>query len=159
MLTIQWLKRAGGLCAHTGRSDQFDAVGQPPPRHAALEVCTDVMERRRAAGFGHDHRDYFSAAMKEQGGEVATLIPIPPTESSFTRYFPQIPADTEVLYHVMVGPAVLTFVKELGPRRWEAVQRIVDEAGEVDWMIQCEQDLSGTFDPDRPLLTLVRIGT
>ena len=32
----------------------------------------------------------------------------------FTRYFPQIPADTEVLYHVMVGPAVLTFVKELG---------------------------------------------
>jgi branched-chain amino acid transport system substrate-binding protein len=64
--------------------------------------------------FGHDHRDFFTAAMQAQGGEVATLIPIPPTESSFTRYFPQIPADTEVLYHVMVGPAVLTFVKELG---------------------------------------------
>ena len=30
------------------------------------------------------------------------------------RYFPQIPADTDVIYHVMVGPAVLTFVKELG---------------------------------------------
>jgi branched-chain amino acid transport system substrate-binding protein len=64
--------------------------------------------------FGHDHRDYFSAAIKEQGGEVIQLIPIPPTESSFTRYFPNIPADTDVLYHVMVGPAVLTFVKELG---------------------------------------------
>jgi branched-chain amino acid transport system substrate-binding protein len=64
--------------------------------------------------FGHDHRDYFSAAMKNQGGEVVTLIGVPPTETSFTRYFPQIPADTEVLYHVMVGPAVLTFVKELG---------------------------------------------
>ena len=64
--------------------------------------------------FGHDHRDYFSAAIKAQGGEVNAMIPIPPTESSFTRYFPQIPADTEVLYHVMVGPAVLTFVKELG---------------------------------------------
>src|SRR5688572_12274245 len=64
--------------------------------------------------FGHDHRDYFSAAMEKQGGQVTQLIPIPPTESSFTRYFPQIPADTEVLYHVMVGPAVLTFVKELG---------------------------------------------
>ncbi len=64
--------------------------------------------------FGHDHRDYFSAAMKDQGGEVIQLIPIPPTETSFTRYFPQIPAETEVLYHVMVGPAVLTFVKELG---------------------------------------------
>jgi branched-chain amino acid transport system substrate-binding protein len=64
--------------------------------------------------FGHDHRDYFSAAIKAQGGEVNALIPIPPTETSFTRYFPQIPADTEVIYHVMVGPAVLTFVKELG---------------------------------------------
>jgi branched-chain amino acid transport system substrate-binding protein len=64
--------------------------------------------------FGHDHRDYFSAAIKAQGGEVNAMIPIPPTESSFTRYFPQIPADTEVIYHVMVGPAVLTFVKELG---------------------------------------------
>ncbi len=64
--------------------------------------------------FGHDHRDYFSAAIKAQGGEVVQLIPIPPTESSFTRYFPQIPSNTDVLYHVMVGPAVLTFVKELG---------------------------------------------
>ncbi len=64
--------------------------------------------------FGYDHRDYFSEAIKGQGGEVIQLIPIPPTESSFTRYFPNIPAETDVLYHVMVGPAVLTFVKELG---------------------------------------------
>ena len=64
--------------------------------------------------FGHDHRDYFSQAIKEQGGEVVGLIPIPPTESSFTRYLPRIPSSTEVLYHVMVGPGVLTFVKELG---------------------------------------------
>lgn len=64
--------------------------------------------------FGHDHRDYFSAALAEQGGEILALIPIPPTESSFTRYLPRIPAQTEVLYHVMVGPSVLTFVQELG---------------------------------------------
>jgi branched-chain amino acid transport system substrate-binding protein len=64
--------------------------------------------------FGYDHRDYFSAAINKQGGDVVQLIPIPPTESSFTKYFPQIPSETEVLYHVMVGPAVLTFVKELG---------------------------------------------
>ena len=64
--------------------------------------------------FGYDHRDYFSAAIKAQGGEVNALIPIPPTETTFSRYFAQIPADTEVIYHVMVGPAVLTFVKELG---------------------------------------------
>jgi branched-chain amino acid transport system substrate-binding protein len=64
--------------------------------------------------FGYDHRDFFSAAIKAQGGEVTKLIPIPPTESSFSRYFPDIPADTDVIYHVLVGPAVLTFVKELG---------------------------------------------
>ena len=64
--------------------------------------------------FGHDHRDYFSSAIKQQGGEVLELIAIPPTESSFTRYLPRIPRQTEVLYHVMVGPGVLTFVKEMG---------------------------------------------
>jgi branched-chain amino acid transport system substrate-binding protein len=64
--------------------------------------------------FGHDHRDFFTAAVQAQGGEVIAHIAIPPTETSFTRYLPQIPAETEVLYHVMVGPAVLTFVKELG---------------------------------------------
>lgn len=64
--------------------------------------------------FGHDHRDFFTTAIAAQGGEVIRQIAIPPTETSFTRYFPQIPAETEVLYHVMVGPAVLTFVKELG---------------------------------------------
>ncbi len=64
--------------------------------------------------FGHDHRDYLPPALKAAGAEVVAQIAIPPTETSFTRYFPQIPADTDVIYHVMVGPAVLTFVKELG---------------------------------------------
>jgi len=64
--------------------------------------------------FGYDHRDFFTEAVKAQGGEVIAQIAIPPTETSFTRYLPQIPTETEVLYHVMVGPAVLTFVKELG---------------------------------------------
>ena len=64
--------------------------------------------------FGYDHRDFFTEAVKAQGGEVIAQIAIPPTETTFTRYLPQIPAETEVLYHVMVGPAVLTFVKELG---------------------------------------------
>ncbi|HEU4987503.1 MAG TPA: ABC transporter substrate-binding protein [Rhizobiaceae bacterium] len=64
--------------------------------------------------FGHDHRDFFGPAFKEQGGEVVAMLPIPPTETSFTRYFPQIPSDTDAIYHVMVGPAVLTFVKEMG---------------------------------------------
>ncbi|WP_113912183.1 ABC transporter substrate-binding protein [Roseovarius dicentrarchi] len=64
--------------------------------------------------FGHNHRDFFTEAIEAQGGEVLAHIAIPPNETSFTRYFPKIPRETEVLYHVMVGPSVLTFVKELG---------------------------------------------
>ena len=64
--------------------------------------------------FGHNHRDFFSEAIEKQGGEVVAKLAIPPTETSFTKYFPKIPRETEVIYHVMVGPAVLTFVKELG---------------------------------------------
>lgn len=64
--------------------------------------------------FGYDHRDFFGAALTKLGGSVQALVPIPPTESSFTKYFPKIPRNTDVVYHVMVGPGVLTFVKELG---------------------------------------------
>lgn len=64
--------------------------------------------------FGHDHRDYFSEAIARQGGEVIAKIAIPPSETSFFKYLPKIPKETEVLYHVMVGPGVLTFVKEMG---------------------------------------------
>ena len=64
--------------------------------------------------FGHDHRDYFSAAFEKQGGKIIAKIPISPAETSFSKYFPKIPKDTDLIYHVMVGPAVLTFVKELG---------------------------------------------
>jgi hypothetical protein len=52
-----------------------------------------------------------------------------------------------------------TFLTEEGPRRHRAVQRIVDEAGEVDWMIECVVDLETTPDPDEPLVELVRIAT
>lgn len=98
--------------------------------------------------FGHDHRDYFSAAIKAQGGSIAGLIPIPPTESSFTRYFPQIPAETEVIYHVMVGPAVLTFVKELGDHFGSSRPQIfgfIDSLEAVDLATPQLDYLDGTY--------------
>ena len=52
-----------------------------------------------------------------------------------------------------------TFLAEAAPRRWTAVQRIVDEAGEVDWMLDCLVDLETPRDPDEPLVELVRIAT
>lgn len=98
--------------------------------------------------FGHNHRDFFTAAMQAQGGEVLAQIAIPPTETSFTRYFPKIPRETEVLYHVMVGPAVLTFVKELGeffgPQRPE-IFGFIDSLEAVDLASPGLEFLDGTY--------------
>ncbi|MEL6412268.1 MAG: ABC transporter substrate-binding protein [Pseudomonadota bacterium] len=98
--------------------------------------------------FGHDHRDFFTAAIEAQGGEVLEQIAIPPVETSFTKYFPNIPRDTEVLYHVMVGPAVLTFVKELGeffgPSRPE-VFGFIDSLEAVDMTSSGLEFLEGTY--------------
>jgi hypothetical protein len=52
-----------------------------------------------------------------------------------------------------------TLLEKAEPRRWRAIQRIVDEAGEVDWAIECEIDLSADRPEDAPLIELVRIGT
>jgi len=98
--------------------------------------------------FGHDHRDYFSAAIEAQGGEVVQMIAIPPAETSFTKYFPKIPRETEVIYHVMVGPAVLTFVKELGeffgPSRPE-IFGFIDSLEAVDLASPGLEYLEGTY--------------
>jgi branched-chain amino acid transport system substrate-binding protein len=64
--------------------------------------------------FGYQHRDFFTETAKKHGGEVKAVLAIPPTETTFTKYFSQIPTDTDAIYHVMVGPGVLTFVRELG---------------------------------------------
>lgn len=98
--------------------------------------------------FGHDHRDYFSAALEKQGGSVSALIPIPPTETSFTRYFARIPSDTEVIYHVMVGPGVLTFVKELGEHfgsRRPELFGFVDSLEAIDIASPGLEYLEGTY--------------
>ncbi|MBX2823993.1 MAG: ABC transporter substrate-binding protein [Gammaproteobacteria bacterium] len=98
--------------------------------------------------FGHDHRDNFSAAIKEQGGEVIQKIAIPPTESSFFKYFPKIPRDTDVVYHVMVGPAVLTFVKEMGEffgSNRPEIFGFIDSLEAVDMQSPGLEALEGTY--------------
>jgi branched-chain amino acid transport system substrate-binding protein len=98
--------------------------------------------------FGHDHRDFFGKVAAAQGGTVRALIPIPPTETSFTKYFPRIPADTEVLYHVMVGPGVLTFTREMGEHFGSKRPQIfgfVDSVEGVDIASPGLEFLEGTY--------------
>ncbi|SIO02731.1 amino acid/amide ABC transporter substrate-binding protein, HAAT family [Rhodovulum sp. ES.010] len=98
--------------------------------------------------YGHDHRDFFSQAIEAQGGSVTAKLAIPPTETSFTKYFPKIPRETEVIYHVMVGPAVLTFVKEMGeffgPSRPELFG-FIDSLEAVDLASPGLEFLDGTY--------------
>jgi branched-chain amino acid transport system substrate-binding protein len=98
--------------------------------------------------FGYDHRDNMTSAIEAQGGEVVASIAIPPTETSFTRYMPKIPFNTEVIYHVMVGPAVLTFVKELGEHLGSNRPEIfgfIDSLEAVDMSIPQLEFLEGTY--------------
>lgn len=99
-------------------------------------------------GFGYDHRDNLKPAIEAQGGEILEMIAVPPTETSFTKYFPKIPRDTEVLYHVMVGPAVLTFVKELGEffgPSAPAIFGFIDSLEAVDMASPGLEFLEGTY--------------
>ena len=64
--------------------------------------------------FGYDHRDYFSEAAARHGTTIDELIMIPAAETSFTKYFPKVPSSTDLIYHVVIGPGVLTFVREMG---------------------------------------------
>lgn len=63
---------------------------------------------------------------------------------------------------VVLTPAArrahLTLLEQVGPRRWEAQQRILDPEGHGDWVLDCEIDLTGRKVDDGPLLTLRRIG-
>lgn len=98
--------------------------------------------------FGHDHRDHFRPAIEAQGGEVIALVPVPPTETSYTRYFPRIPRETEVLYHVMIGPGVLTFATELGQffgSRRPEIFGFIDSIEAIDLSLPQLSFLEGTY--------------
>ena len=98
--------------------------------------------------FGYDHRDNLPAAIAAAGGEGIEQIAIPPSETSYTKYFPRIPRETEVIYHVMIGPGVLTFVKELGeffgPSRPE-IFGFVDSIEATDLTSPGLEFLDGTY--------------
>jgi superfamily II RNA helicase len=129
------------------------ALGPPPPWADPRAFAARLRNELHALLVG--------LARKDHAGAAAALAP----GSSFS------PADLEAAMapywaehqKVDITPAARrphhTFVKELAPRRWEAVQRLVDETGEVDWALHCEVDLTGAYDADAPLVTLVRIGT
>ena len=118
---LEALDAAGRPAAHLGR--------RPGLRGAAAD-------RAAPAGRG--------AGAQGLGGRPPRRWPTRPEwpparlEAELAPYFADHPASTRPRPR---ASRTRPSIKELEPRRWEAVQRLVDEAGEVDWMVQCQVDL------------------
>ncbi|MFQ5762053.1 MAG: ABC transporter substrate-binding protein [Candidatus Bathyarchaeia archaeon] len=63
--------------------------------------------------FGWAHRDWLPPALAEAGGELLDVILVPLGTTDFTPFIPKIPSETEVLYHVVVGPGRAAFLQQL----------------------------------------------
>src|SRR5207247_2538160 len=101
---VQYINETGGIA---GRPVELVAEDDGTDPKRGVEVVEKLAQQAKV--------DFiFGTLFSNVGGKVAALVPIPPTETSFTKYFPQIPRDTDVVYHVMVGPGVLTFVLQMG---------------------------------------------
>jgi superfamily II RNA helicase len=128
-------------------------LGPPPvwadPKAFAARVRTEL--HRLLVALARQDWDAALAALAPGHGLTAAKL-----EEALAPYFAEHPrVDTTPLARRPHN----TFLKDLGERRWEAIQRIVDEKGESDWAIFCEIDLSGAPDPELPMLSLLRIGT
>jgi superfamily II RNA helicase len=152
-LVDEWERMRDPAFEPAAKADPRAALGPPPlwadPRAFAARLRNEL------------HALLVALARKDWEAAIAALAPgtdwTPARlEGELAPYF----ADHE---RIDTTPAARrphnTFVKETAPRRWEAVQRIMDEAGEADWAIHCEVDLSVPHDPDRPIVALVRVGT
>lgn len=69
--------------------------------------------------FGYYHRDWFTTLVEERGGKVLKRIPVPADASDFLPYISRIDPESDGVYHVLVGPGIFTFVKQLAQYGFE----------------------------------------
>jgi superfamily II RNA helicase len=156
-LLDEWerLREGGGAAAPAAPA----AGGAPPPPRA---VDLAASPRAFGARLRTDLHRLLGALARRSHEEAAALL-LPEGGWTPQRLEQEMAPYWAEHSRIDLTPAARrphhTFVEEVGRRRWKAVQRIVDEEGEVDWMLECVVDLSGSRDPDQPLLDLVRIGT
>ncbi|QRO01317.1 DUF3516 domain-containing protein [Archangium violaceum] len=122
------------------------------PRAFAAHVRNELHRLLRALGYRR-YADALALLRLEAGGEDWTVAKL---EAAMAPYFE---ANGSVVLTPQARRPANTFLKETGPRQWEAQQRILDPEGHGDWMLDCVIDLTGRKVDDGPLLTLRRIGT
>ncbi|MFY0521871.1 DEAD/DEAH box helicase [Archangium gephyra] len=122
------------------------------PRAFTAHVRNELHRLLRALAYRR-YPDALALLRQDEGGEQWTATKL---GEAMTPYFEE--HKTVVLTPQARRPAH-TFLKETGPRQWEAQQRILDPEGHADWMLDCAIDLTGRKVDDGPLLTLRRIGT
>ncbi|HET6410535.1 MAG TPA: DUF3516 domain-containing protein [Anaeromyxobacter sp.] len=138
--------------AQDPRAAVAQTLGPPPPWADARAFAARLRNELHALLVALARRDHDAAIAALRPGSGLTPADL---EAALAPYWAEHA-------RIDVTPAARrphnTFLRELAPRRWEAVQRIVDEAGEVDWALHCEVDLTEAFDPDAPFLRLLRVG-
>jgi hypothetical protein len=152
-LIDEWERLRDAAYQPAAPADPRAVLGPPPPWADPRAFAARIRNELHALLVALARKDWEAALAALAPGHGWTAETL---EAELAPYFAAHPRiDTTPLARRPHN----TFVKETGPRRWQAIQRIVDEAGEADWAIECELDLSGPFDADRPLLSLVRVGT
>jgi superfamily II RNA helicase len=96
-----------------------------------------------------------AAALRQRGGAEGA-VPAARLEQEAAPYF----AEHD---RIDVTPAARrphnSILEKESPGRYRARQRVVDEQGEVDWVLECAIDLGDPPAEEEPLLEWVRLGT
>jgi hypothetical protein len=161
-LIDEWESLGRGAAPHpTG----CDPLGRPTPAEPQkLGRPRDLSDDPRAFAArvrNELHRLLKALADRRWDDAAAALLqrehewPAARLESEIAPYFAEHPS---IDVTPMARRPHNTFLKESGPRIWEARQKIVDPAGEADWAIECLIDLSVPRTEDEPLIELRRIG-
>jgi superfamily II RNA helicase len=119
------------------------------PRELASRIRSELHGLLRALA---DKR-YEDALGLLRPGEMAWTPEL--LQSEMERYFAQFPS-------VDMTPRARrpdkTQIKQVGPKQWEARQKILDPEGNEDWALECFVDLREPRPEEQPIIELRRIG-
>jgi superfamily II RNA helicase len=139
------------------------AAATPAELLAAVPRAPDADPRAFAARLRNEMHRLLKALAMKFWDDAAAAIRQPDGEWPAKRIEAEMAPYYAAHPYVDQRPAARrpdnTFIEKTGPRTYAVRQRIVDEAGEVDWVVECAVDLSAEHPDDAPLVELVRIGT